>query len=140
MRRILTRFQGGFTSVVVTWNDLFNSQGVPSSTGLKLVAYGSRLTRPVNSINLQDTCVFSFRLINHHNCILTTICTVTIDHRPKATTLRPYSNHHLQYYTKSFVFNSIFRSPRENDLFAKAPHFPLSIKRSRTELPFIFLD
>eukprot|EP00956_Cyclotella_meneghiniana_P030866 scaffold79196_cov36-Cyclotella_meneghiniana.AAC.2 len=43
---------GRFTNVVVTWNDLFNSQGVPSSTGLKLVAYWSRLTRPVNSTNL----------------------------------------------------------------------------------------
>eukprot|EP00956_Cyclotella_meneghiniana_P028778 scaffold67958_cov58-Cyclotella_meneghiniana.AAC.2 len=37
-----------FTGVIVTWNDLLKSQGVPSLTGLKLVAYGSRLTWPVN--------------------------------------------------------------------------------------------
>ena len=66
MRRILTRFQGRSTGVVVTWNDLFNSQGVPSLTGLKLVAYGSRLTRPRPSNS--DSWAKHYAIQTHCTC------------------------------------------------------------------------
>ena len=73
----------GWVSVIVMWNYLFHSQGIPSLSGLKLVLaayWGIVLTQPVNLMNLHCTCIFTFLiLINYHNCFSLITCSVTID-------------------------------------------------------------